>query len=192
MKHPTFRFFTKDIWTSCSKDLVNTINIYQNNLVSWNKNTFGNIFSQVKRTKARLYGVKKTLDYKTDSQLLLLEKNLQMQLKQLLETEENIWMMKSRINWISSGDRNNSFLHLSALNRCRKNKITQLLGPDQIWITDPLQIERALISHLKKTFALDLDNTQNDQLTLSNINFPFINYENTYNLIEIPSEGEIC
>lgn len=74
---------------------------FQKELASWNTNVFGNIFQQIKRTKARLLGVQRKLENNTDSQLLRLETNLQNQLYHLLENEENIWKMKSHINWLN-------------------------------------------------------------------------------------------
>lgn len=76
------------------------------------------------------------IDYRVDSHLLNLENQLQTHFTNLLEDEGSHWMMKSRIDWVSLGDRNNYFFHISALNRRRRNKITQILDIKQNWISD--------------------------------------------------------
>lgn len=106
IKHPDFKILIHECWTSDSCDLTNTIKNYQNKPIIWNKETFGNIFYQIKKKKTRPESqvFKKFKASTSTNQLLLLEKKFQSQLKQLLEQEESIWMIKSRIDWITLGD----------------------------------------------------------------------------------------
>lgn len=84
--------------------------------MAWNSKTFVNILHEIKRTKARIGGIQKILDNINDSHLLALEGSLQKHLKQLLDNEESIWQMKSRLQWLTLGDRNTSF-HTTDLNK---------------------------------------------------------------------------
>lgn len=98
MSHQGFRTITSNIWEENNSDLESTILTFQKELVSWNKMTFGNVFQQIRRTNARLLGVQKQLENSRDSQLLKMESDLQKHLTHLIENEENIWKMKSRVN----------------------------------------------------------------------------------------------
>lgn len=73
MKHKSFIPLTTIIWDNENHNLSQSIKIYQDELTKWNLKTFGNIFFEIKRTKARLYGIQKSDDYGYDPQLLLLE-----------------------------------------------------------------------------------------------------------------------
>lgn len=126
MKHPSFLDLTSRVWLSQHGNLSQIVTDFQKELSIWNKDNFGNIFHEIKRTKARLYGLQKIIHFKRDSQLLLLEQTLQDKIKTLLEYEESIWCMKSRINWLSLGDKNTTFFHMSTVLNRRFNKILRL------------------------------------------------------------------
>lgn len=66
------------------------------------------------------------LCFNLDTQLQKLEKELQQTYCEILREEEELWMLKSRITWLSLGDQNTKFFHRSALIRRRHNKICQL------------------------------------------------------------------
>lgn len=134
MKHPNFKTITANIWQKDQVTLESTIMSFQREIQVWNKEIFGNVFQQIKRTKARLLGVQKQLENNADSELLLLESNLQKELLHLLENEECLWKMKSRIDWLLLGDRNTTFFHTSALIRRRRNKISLIKKNEKVWI----------------------------------------------------------
>ena len=41
----------------------------------------------------------------------------------MLNQEEEIWALKSRVNWLVQGDRNTNFYHVSMLVRRKRNQI---------------------------------------------------------------------
>ena len=49
--------------------------------------------------------------------LLNLERELQGELDMVLKQEEEIWALKSQVNWMIQGDRNTAFYHVSTLVR---------------------------------------------------------------------------
>lgn len=130
MKHSTFTKATSRVWQTDQRNLSQTISHYQLEISKCNKENFGNIFQEIKRTKARLYGLQKNIQYCANSQLLNLERKLQNKIKELLEYEESLWKMKSRINWLSLGDKYIVFFHMFTIIK-RSNKILKLLKPDQ-------------------------------------------------------------
>ena len=55
---------------------------------------------------ARLNGIQKAISSRPSSNLLELEKQLQRELETVLDQERDIWVIKSRVNWMILGDRN--------------------------------------------------------------------------------------
>lgn len=98
-------------------------------------------------------------------------------------------MMKSRMNWLSLGDRNTSFIHTSALNKCRKNRITRLMKNNSTWVTEPSEIENKLLTNLKNTYSMDPSTQQN--YSLSNLNFSSLDSSLHPSLTNIRNEEEI-
>ena len=44
-----------------------------------------------------------------------LEKDLQRELNEVLNQEQELWALKSRLNWMVLSDRNTSFFHVSTI-----------------------------------------------------------------------------
>jgi len=83
----------------------------------WNKTHFGNEFNRKKNIMARLNGIQRTISVMPLSFLLNLERELQGELHMVLKQEEEIWALKSQVNWMIQGDRNTAFYHVSTLAR---------------------------------------------------------------------------
>lgn len=78
---------------------------------------------------------------------------LQNEYANILKNEEEFWMLKSRISWLSLGDKNTSFFHKSAIIRRRKNKINHLQLENGTWSLNPQEIGNHIISSLQSTFC---------------------------------------
>ena len=85
--------------------------------MSWNKLHFGNIFTKKRKIMARLNGIQRVVAVRPSSSLLDLENNLLKDLDVVLGQEQELWALKSRINWMVQGDRNTAFFHVSTLVR---------------------------------------------------------------------------
>ena len=72
---------------------------------------------------ARLNGIQRVVVVRPSSSLLDLENNLLKDLDVVLGQEQELWALKSRINWMVQGDRNTAFFHVSTLVRRNKNQI---------------------------------------------------------------------
>ena len=72
---------------------------------------------------ARLNGIQRSIATRPSASLIELEKKLHSKLELVLAQEEELWALKSRLNWMVFGDRNTSFYHMSAIVRRKRNKI---------------------------------------------------------------------
>jgi hypothetical protein len=52
----------------------------------------------------------------------------------LLEQEEIHWLQRSRVNWLSQGDKNTRFFHQFASARRKKNMIKRLKDDSKEWV----------------------------------------------------------
>jgi hypothetical protein len=76
-----------------------------------------------------------------DDASLLLKTGLEKEMDELLYREEILWMQRSRIAWLSEGDRNTKYFHKRASCRKKKNKIHKLKRPDGSWTCDSTEME---------------------------------------------------
>lgn len=66
---------------------------------------------------ARLDGFQRSLAIRPSHNLVMLERQFQIDLACVLNQEEELWALKSRVNWMMFGDRNTSYYHISNLVR---------------------------------------------------------------------------
>ena len=71
-----------------------------------------------------------------------LERVIQRELNEVLNQEQELWALKSRMNWMVLGDRNASFFffHVSTIVRRRRNRISCLKNSVGEWIQEKTQI----------------------------------------------------
>ncbi|XP_030941685.1 uncharacterized protein LOC115966624 [Quercus lobata] len=66
----------------------------------WNKNQFGNILTRKKNLMSRLNGIQRALALRPSEFLVKLEDELLRELDLVLRREEELWALKSRVNWM--------------------------------------------------------------------------------------------
>ena len=115
----------------------------------WNKTQFGNIFSRKKNIMARLNGIQCSIAIRPSSFLCNLENELLKKLDNVLSQEEELWALKSRVNWMIQGDRNTSFYHVSTLVRRKRNQIMAIKDTCGEWIFE----ESTIKEYIRSGFA---------------------------------------
>jgi hypothetical protein len=80
-------------------------------------------------------------------------KALRCELNSLRAKEETMWRQRSRITWLTEGDLNTRFFHESASQRRRTNTIHGLWDRNQVWQTEPAELERVAVDYFNQIFS---------------------------------------
>ncbi|KAL5717241.1 hypothetical protein ACHQM5_010283 [Ranunculus cassubicifolius] len=154
-------------------------------LKKWNKEHFGNIFYEIKKSVEILdelgsKDMSEEVQRKTRQEREKLEK--------LYEREELLWRQKSGKTWIREGGRNTNFFHLSTICRRRRNHVTRLRNNNGEWVEGRKDIGDTFIEYFKEIFTSE--NPQTNQNIL-NLFQPIISEDDNKILTEIPTGLEI-
>ena len=84
---------------------------------------------------ARIAGIQRHSSYQYSRFLQTLEYQLLGEYSRVLHQEELFWFQKSRAQWMSQGDRNTRFYHVSTVVRRKHNKIESLKLDSGEWCT---------------------------------------------------------
>lgn len=90
---------------------------------------------------ARINGIQRALSVRPSAFLVNLENDLLKELDRVLNQEEELWALKSRVNWMIQGDRNTSFYHVSTLVRRKRNQILAIKDSMGDWIHEESAIK---------------------------------------------------
>ena len=121
---PSFEDVIQDSWGCRAENLGAKLGKVGEDLSLWNKRVFGNIYAKKKRITARLIGIQNYVQYNPNSRFHLdLEETLQNELLDTLLHEEWLWLAKSRVEWLTQGDRNTAFFHRSVLSMRQQSAI---------------------------------------------------------------------
>lgn len=85
---------------------------------------------------ARIAGINVELERNWSHSLPTHEDKLRLELHEILKQEEIFWHPKSRTKWITNGDRNTRFFHISTMSPRKRNKIDRLPSEEVVWIED--------------------------------------------------------
>ncbi|KAJ6756449.1 hypothetical protein OIU79_028773 [Salix purpurea] len=97
------------------------------NLRNWHKYNRSHISSRVVKAKGEWDNAQEMLDQNPSSpEARLVEKDAARSYHQLCRDEESYYKQKSRIQWLTLGDKNTSFFHRSLLHRRMRNQIITL------------------------------------------------------------------
>ncbi|GLT63476.1 hypothetical protein SLA2020_360390 [Shorea laevis] len=190
LEHESFKDLVASSWTSSDLTIAECSVAFQNIVKLWSKTTFDNLHKKKKELIARLGGIQRYLQTKDSSFLSELEKSLTKEYQDILKYEEDMWFMKSRVQWIQNGDRNSRFFHVSALKRRTCNRILGLKDGSGSWTSDSSIIESIVSSHFKGLYTTSLAHSFHD--TFSDVHSgPIVDPASWHMLNLPPTELEI-
>ena len=114
------------------------------------------MFARKNNIMARLNGIQRAVAIKPSDFLLNLESELLKELDNVLNQEEEIWALKSRVNWIIQGDRNTAFYHVSTLVRRKRNQILAIKDSIEEWLYKDEAIKNVIRSGFNEVYSSSL------------------------------------
>lgn len=119
----------------------------------WPQKDIGNIFKEKHILLARIDGNQKALEKGYNPFLLDLSGRLQDELEIILKQKEILWIRKSRQTCLKGEDQNTKFFHLSALVKCRQNKIERLLDCNGEPVSSKDGLKMVVLSYFQELFS---------------------------------------
>ena len=141
---PTFPSIVQDSWQaselilSASSSLLRFprhLNALTENICSWNKTHFGNVFHHKTHLLAILRGIQMALARKPSAYLYSLENQLTQEYNIVLHQEYLYWRLKSRIMWLNYGDVNTKYFHLRTIQRRTHSRVITLKDGRGLWLS---------------------------------------------------------
>ncbi|CAN1750215.1 hypothetical protein LINPERHAP1_LOCUS3970 [Linum perenne] len=149
--HENFTDFLDQNWKR-GRDFCLSLQDFQEQVITWNKEVFGHIFQRKRVLEKRL----KQLQFKNQSGGSSYwageEDKVHLELEKTPWQENMLWRQKSRVQWIKEGDRNTKFFHLSTVHRRTANRIQSLTLGDGSWSFDDEEMKGFAISHFQDLF----------------------------------------
>jgi len=152
---PSFFLIVYQVWERNNR-LVDAINCFTQKAKEWNKNQFGNIFTRKKNLMLRLNGIQRALALRQSDFLVKLEDELLKELDHVLNQEEELWALKSKVNWMIQGDLNMTFYYVSTLIRQKRNQIMAIKNAMGDWIHEEGEIKDFIRSGFDLIFLSSL------------------------------------
>ncbi|KAE8784199.1 hypothetical protein D1007_42276 [Hordeum vulgare] len=112
-----------------------------NNLGDWSRSTFGSVRGEIRSLQKELELLRNVTP---DRDHLMLRQRSMDRLIELYLREELMWSHLSRVEWLSSRDRNTHFFHMRASMRRRKNLIRALQKQDDNLTDDQVEMWKQL------------------------------------------------
>ena len=129
----------------------------------WERTTFGQVQDELRNLNKRLE------DMQSDPRWLGLsqpELKLVERIQELNHREEIMWRQRSRVMWLTAGDKNTRFFHLRASRRSR-NKISRLRKSDGQFTEVDLELHTIVTNFYSNLFASG--GTNNMEVVLSTV-----------------------
>ncbi|KAI9112905.1 hypothetical protein K1719_016019 [Acacia pycnantha] len=81
------------------------------------------------------------------------ETSLLRRIEELMDQEENYWWQCSRIAWLTAGDRNSKFFHLTTVIRRKRNAILSIKDGNGSWTRDKMVINHMFTEYFTNLFS---------------------------------------
>ena len=152
LSEPSFPSIVSQAWRD-SPSLGDAVNRFTQAAIRWNGSHFGNIFTRKKNIMARINGIQLALSMRPFTFLVNLEDELLKELDCVLNQEEELWALKSRVNWMNQGDRNTNFYHVSTLVRRKRNQILAIKDAMGEWVHEESAVKEIVRSEINSIYT---------------------------------------
>lgn len=165
--------------------LVQRLKNCRRKLCIWSKDEFGNNKVKLELLKDRLACLQScdSLEVYHSQQ-----KQVKHEIEVLLAREEMFYHQRSRIRWLSYGDRNTCFFHASMIQRRQRNQLLKIKSEGGSWLTTEHEINSELRDFFQSLFHSAGSNEMEEALSVIN---PIITPSMNTSLIRPVSSAEI-
>ncbi|KAK4255495.1 hypothetical protein QN277_008493 [Acacia crassicarpa] len=161
--HDHFLEVIRDTWQNPAGQDVPFMDSFLNNLgqcrvklTSWSRKEFPNNTKCINLLKAYVADLTQK-DRSAEVSREILE--ARRELDRLLELEEQYWWQRSRINWLTAGDKNSRFFHVSTIKRRQRNRISCIKDDGGNWLMDKEAISQNVADYFQNLFATSAPNS---------------------------------
>ncbi|KAK2419793.1 hypothetical protein QL285_030613 [Trifolium repens] len=151
----------KAAWQQARGSLKNKLAYTLAKMNHWGRQQFGSLPKKIKEAQAELQELNQN---STNSNMIQQIQNKELELDNLLESEEMWWSQRSRVQWLQHGDKNTKFFHQKATHRRKRNQIDCIQDNQGTTFTEEENIENILINHFRELFTSQ--ETQNVNITV--------------------------
>lgn len=156
-----------------NSDLQNRIENTAGLLKKWAQCQIGDLQRKIKGTRDEL---NRQLNIENEAFNFEKCRSLEVTLEKLLYQEEKHWSQRSRVNWLSSGDRNTAYFHKIASERRRHNNIHSLISDSGITLTRQDDIVLAITDYYNGLFRSQNPSIDNIEKVVNHV-IPSINQD---------------
>jgi len=153
-RHPELKPTVATCWQTVVATTVGDVNrklgALSDELGKWGVDTLGNVKKEIKKLKNELDRLRNLPGRVGPS---LLEINVNDKLVELYHREEIMWRQRSRVQWLSEGDKNSKYFHQRASMRRRKNIVRTLTRQDGQAIDDRVEMQNMVDDFYKNLYT---------------------------------------
>lgn len=186
--HADYHSFFVNHWKRNDNDFLLGRHSFRQQILSWNRNIFGNLEKQKRRIFKRLDGIQKSLSIRFSSLFSFIEIDLLNELNHIHKVERTISAQKAGIDWHRYSDFNTKYFHIIAKTKKFRGKIQALVDNLGALISD-----QSILKHMGRNFFPDLFSTSLIQSSLFSVsNSPsLLTFEDSLALQKLPSIDEV-
>ncbi|XP_074320432.1 uncharacterized protein LOC141657179 [Silene latifolia] len=151
---PSFYPLVAHTWPSLTNSIPSKLSNLSLTITDWAKVIFGDLPSRKRRLSARLLGVQRNLcTHPNSDSLLTLNDSLTQELNCVLDLEHFYWKDRSRIRWLTDGDRNTAFFQKSVTIRRSFNRILSLTNNAGLTISGHDELNKHISTYFTDLFT---------------------------------------
>ncbi|XP_062013933.1 uncharacterized protein LOC133730332 [Rosa rugosa] len=195
LDHPSFLSLVTDVWQSAQFFgnpmfvLASKLRTLKQRFRAWNKTEFGDVNKMVENSFLDLDRIQQEIASLGPSDDRLSQESVaSAQVHMALAHQERFYCDKSRIKWLSEGDRNTSFFHAMVKVRQLKHSLSVLRDGSRV-IDDPKEISDHVINYFSDLFTAD--SSVIDTGLVSQVIPKIVTNEENAQLTAIPTSEEI-
>jgi hypothetical protein len=156
--HPDFKAEIDNCWNTIIHGcpmfiLCKKLKMLKDRLKIWNKDVFGNVHDQLKKSEDKVNSIQEKINvngYSDD--LMAQDKQAQIDLDLALQIENAFWQEKAKVKWSFERDRNTSYFHRISKIKSTTKMITSLKIGNEL-ISNPDDLANHVVHHFSKLFG---------------------------------------